>query len=195
MARVHSFTASLNATLTFDALTLHPTPYTLHPTPLHKTKEHVMAACKKSLADLGLEYLDLYLIHFPIHLKSVPVSQVSTCISSQYLYLKSVPVSQVSTCISSQYLYLKSVPVSHRPVSHPLSHPPQVSTASPLPSKPLCYIQTSSTLPTLSSPTNLLSSPLPRALFPLPPVPPPLSHPPQVCTLSPRSQTCLNPKP
>ena len=35
-------------------------------------KEHVVAACKRSLADLGLDYLDLYLIHFPIALKYVP---------------------------------------------------------------------------------------------------------------------------
>ena len=34
-------------------------------------KEHVEAALRRSLEDLQLEYLDLYLIHFPIPLKSV----------------------------------------------------------------------------------------------------------------------------
>jgi len=35
-------------------------------------KEHVMMALDQSLHDLGLDYLDLYLVHFPIALEFVP---------------------------------------------------------------------------------------------------------------------------
>jgi diketogulonate reductase-like aldo/keto reductase len=34
--------------------------------------EHVRPALERTLADLGVAYLDLYLIHFPISLKYVP---------------------------------------------------------------------------------------------------------------------------
>jgi D-xylose reductase len=37
--------------------------------------EHVQAAIKRSLSDLKLQYLDLYLIHFPITLKYVPIDR------------------------------------------------------------------------------------------------------------------------
>jgi len=38
----------------------------------YHAKEHVRMACEKSLSDMGVDYFDLYLIHFPICLKYVP---------------------------------------------------------------------------------------------------------------------------
>ena len=38
-------------------------------------REHVRPACEKTLADLGLDYLDLYLVHFPIALRYVPIEE------------------------------------------------------------------------------------------------------------------------
>ena len=37
--------------------------------------EHVELACRKSLSDLGVEYLDMYFIHFPIAIQFVPIEQ------------------------------------------------------------------------------------------------------------------------
>uniref|UniRef100_A0A7S0ZQ58 NADP-dependent oxidoreductase domain-containing protein n=1 Tax=Noctiluca scintillans TaxID=2966 RepID=A0A7S0ZQ58_NOCSC len=38
-------------------------------------REHVPLACQRSLDDLGLDYVDLYLIHFPISLPFVPFEE------------------------------------------------------------------------------------------------------------------------
>jgi len=38
----------------------------------YHAREHVQPACERTLSDLGLDYVDLYLVHFPIALKYVP---------------------------------------------------------------------------------------------------------------------------
>ncbi len=41
----------------------------------YHASKHVKPAIERSLSDLGVDYLDLYLIHFPITLKYVPMEQ------------------------------------------------------------------------------------------------------------------------
>ena len=38
-------------------------------------REHVKEGCLKTMKDLGVDYLDLYLIHFPIAMKYVPIGE------------------------------------------------------------------------------------------------------------------------
>ena len=38
----------------------------------HHAKDDVKLACKRSIADLGVDYLDLYMVHFPIAIGNVP---------------------------------------------------------------------------------------------------------------------------
>ena len=41
----------------------------------YHAKEHVREACLKSLRDIGIDYFDAYLIHFPLALRYVPIEE------------------------------------------------------------------------------------------------------------------------
>jgi len=41
----------------------------------YHAREHVYPACERTLNDLGIDYLDLYLVHFPIPMAYVPFSE------------------------------------------------------------------------------------------------------------------------
>ncbi len=64
-------------------------------------KEHVEPACKRSLTDLKLDYLDLYLIHFPIAQRFVPMEDRyppgwfdDTTVDEPKMVLDKVPISE-----------------------------------------------------------------------------------------------------
>jgi len=63
--------------------------------------EHVEAACRRSLDDLGLDYIDLYLVHFPIALRYVdfnhrypPEWLFDPSVESPGMELDAVPLSE-----------------------------------------------------------------------------------------------------
>jgi diketogulonate reductase-like aldo/keto reductase len=61
----------------------------------YHAKAHVEPACRKTLTDLGLDYLDLYLIHFPICCKFVPIEErypPEWCTDAGVLEIVPVPV-------------------------------------------------------------------------------------------------------
>ena len=78
-----SVTAFHDCTITAELFVTPASHPSLLPLPVVVSKlwntyhapEHVEPACRKSLADLGLNYLDLYLIHFPISLQFVPFEE------------------------------------------------------------------------------------------------------------------------
>lgn len=71
-------------------------------------KEHVTAACERSLSDLGIDQFDLYLIHFPIALEYVPFEEryppgwVNP--SEEPTAMKPIPVSYAETWAAMEEL-------------------------------------------------------------------------------------------
>ena len=51
----------------------------------YHAREHVRPACERSLRDLGLDHLDLYLIHFPIAQRFVPFEERYPHVQEQLL--------------------------------------------------------------------------------------------------------------
>ena len=60
----------------------------------HKTGESTIAACKQSLANLGLDYVNLYLIHTPLSGKEARLAQYSALVECKELgFCRSIGVS------------------------------------------------------------------------------------------------------
>ena len=108
-------------------------------------KEHVGAALRRSLDDLQLEYLDLYLIHFPIPLKSVWVVRCSP--RTGYLVLPRTRPSQ-SLFPCAYYAVVGLIPPA------PPSSLPLLLLTDPLPTPHFVFQKTGTSTPPPGTPRN-----------------------------------------
>ncbi|MFN3191174.1 MAG: aldo/keto reductase [Aureliella sp.] len=74
----------------------------------HHRSSHVEAAFAKTLSDLQLDYLDLYLVHFPIALKHVSIEEryppgwfFDPAVDSPKMEIDSVPISETWSAMES----------------------------------------------------------------------------------------------